>query len=645
MEFLTSDEIMEKIREITEGARKSIKIASAWIKGRNFEEILERAKEKNVPVEIVLRASELQDLLITDERVFRKIKEANGKVYFCSRLHAKFIVVDDSRAVVGSANFTDAGLSDLSTGNIEAGVYYEVSDGEEHVDKLVQYFEKVKNEHSGEFDRDLLGFALNPVKPQSFEFILLDGDVGLQSYVEVRLEKEKVLGRVTSIFAYDMGFFANPFTSQESQVFAPLADFKTIFSDDREGEWKKAAVYAYTNSNGNRVKIATADVMGVVKEGKLDVLRKPFNVGAPIYRVSESTLEEVLKRNFSGKEMKVPVRAGVLEDSEIEVFVDGEEVVKRHMLVIGTTGSGKSYFAKRFICNLLSKDENVQVFIFDPHGEYLEDIKECVSEVEHVKFKETLFPVYPEEVEELIKESGYTSLISGNANHAKENRSKLSKSVKLSLRLTELSDKSLIDLLKALNGVQEDMIEHLRETYGEDTLKNQPETFRKMKEGIDSPKRVVIFDFREITNPQTRVNIAGLIMQELFNRNKREAKRRLVVLEEAHNFAPEKGFGDVSAGRDNISLTAARKIASEGRKFNLGLMVITQRPAQVSKYVLSQLNTQAMFRTINASDIDAIATLVEYAGGDILGALPSLPTGTGILSGMGVPFPAVVEVR
>jgi len=154
-------------------------------------------------------------------------------------------------------------------------------------------------------------------------------------------------------------------------------------------------------------------------------------------------------------------------------------------------------------------------------------------------------------------------------------------------------------------------LSYLKEVYGEKMLVNQPPTAGDMWRGVNSSRRVVVFNFKNITNPQTRVNLAGLIMQELFNRNKQNPVPKIIVLEEAHNFAPERGFGDVSAGRDNIALTAARRIAS----------------------------------TINSSDIEAIATLVEYAGEDVIRILPSLPTGTGVLSGMGVPFPIVVDVE
>jgi len=209
-----------------------------------------------------------------------------------------------------------------------------------------------------------------------------------------------------------------------------------------------------------------------------------------------------------------------------------------------------------------------------------------------------------------------------------DGRRYISKVIKPSLRLTELSRRSLRELIEDLKfndpDEKEDILRHLESVYGGKALANQPEAVSGILEALEGSRGILIFDFSRITHPQTRINIAGLIMQEIFNRSKRDSRERLVVLEEAHNFAPERGFGDVSAGRDNLSLTAA---------------------AQVSKYVLSQMNTQAMFRTINASDIDAISTLIEHAGEDIVGTLPRLPTGAGVLSGVGVPFPVVVRVR
>ena len=652
MEVLTSNKIFPRIEDIVSSAQKSVKIASAWIKGAHFEKLIEILKAKeNITLEVILRASEFQDLLITDDRIFRKIKEINGKVYLSNRLHAKFIIVDDSKVVVGSANLTDSGLSDISSGNIEAGIFYSVEDDDTKVKEIVDYFEEIKRNFSNEFGEDLIGFALNPVKPQSFEFIIVKDEVSLQSYVEVRLREEKILARVASIYAYDMGFFANPFTSYESRIFAPIEDFKKIFSDGKDSEWKKAAAYAYINGNGNRVKIAVADIVGAVKNGKLDMVKKPFDVGEAVYRASKETLETLMKKNLSGKDMKMPVRIGKLQDTDIDAFIDAKEIVNKHMLIVGTTGSGKSYFTKRFLCGLIESGYDVQIFIFDPHGEYYEELRNCLEEerIENIVFEDTLLPIYAEELEDLIKYAGYGTLISGNSNQARKNRNIIQRYVKASINLTKLGEKNILSIIEELDGdrdTKENLIESLKEIYGETVLSNQSETIRKIRQGVESNRNVVIFNFKGITDGQVRVNIAGLIMQELFNQNKlNPSRKRIIVLEEAHNFAPEKGYGDVSSGKDNLALTMAKKIASEGRKFNLGLITITQRPAQVSKYVLSQMNTQAMFRTMNNTDIDAISTYVEYTGRDVIDVLPSLPTGMGVISGMGVPFTVVVGVE
>jgi len=659
MKLLTSDEIYKKIEDIVNDAKKSLKIASAWIKGRYFEEILEKAKAKSLKAEIIIRASELKDFIITDDKVFRKAKEIDAKIYLSNRLHTKFILVDDEKAVIGSANFTEAGLSDFSRGNIEAGVYYDNSDSPDEINKLVNYFEEIKR-NSVSFDKDLIGFTLNPVKSETFEFILLDESIEENSYVEIRLsDNENILAKVSSIYAYDTGFFANPFSSSvESIVFAPFDDFKKIFSSNKDIDWIKASIYAYLNSNGNKVRIATAKVLGVLKGEKLDLPLKPFDVGTAVYRGSKERIEKLMSKKISGENMLLPIRIGKLKNSDIDVMIDGEEVITKHLFVVGTTGSGKSYFTKQFICSLVKGNEKLQVFIFDPHGEYYDKLTEICNEdyILEIKFDDTLFFTDSDELKELIESLGYGNLVKGNSNVAKKISSYLQKMVKPSLRITKLGEKNLIEILEGIKAIPDneirpmhnvinELINDARNTYGENILSNQKETYENMIEGINSDKRIVIFNLKNITDPQTRVNITGLVMQELFNKAKEDNKDRLIVLEEAHNFAPEKGYGDVSAGKDNLSLVMARKIASEGRKFRLGLLTITQRPAQVSKYVISQMNTQVMFRTINKNDLDVISTYVEYAGADTINMLPSLPTGICVISGIGATFPMVVEIK
>lgn len=647
MKLITSDELLPTLLDMVKRAEKKVQIASAWIKGKNFAEIFNFLYNKNLEIEVIFRTSELQDLLITDEEVFKIIKKAGGKTYFSKRLHAKFIIVDGKEALVGSANFTDAGLSDLSTGNIEAGVYYNSLD---EVRRLEEYFESIKSNHSETFQGDVVGFVLNPVKIPIFEFICLD-DVEVNSHVEIKSSEGTLLGRVKSIADYDLGFFINPFSSNDSRVFAPFEDFLKIFSAEKDNDWKRAAVYAYRNKNKKSFRIAFCEIYWLINEaGFLDMPKKPFEVGSPVYRASDQLLNQILKKNYSGHPMIKPIKVGKLKGTDIEVFIDAEEVLNKHMLVIGTTGSGKSYFTKSFLIKL-SKSPPVQVFILDPHGEYYEAFSESFSddEIEHIIFEDVIFPIKEEEVVNLIKEAGFDNIISGNSNVAKKNQSILKKYIKNSLSLTKFLEMNLLQIIEKLQTEGSSDLEEIRnylvKTYGESPITSQITTYEALTRGLNSLRKSIIFNFRNITVPATRVNLAGLILKELFFENKRAPRDRVIVLEEAHNFAPEKGVDEVKAGTDNLSLIGTKKIASEGRKFRLGLITITQRPAQVSKFVLSQMNTQVMFRTVNASDIEAISTYIESSGEEIKGSLPLLPLGNCIIAGLGVPFPVIVEVK
>src|SRR2546427_400827 len=77
----------------------------------------------------------------------------------------------------------------------------------------------------------------------------------------------------------------------------------------------------------------------------------------------------------------------------------------------------------------------------------------------------------------------------------------------------------------------------------------------------------------------------------------------MLVVEESHNFCPQVGQA--------ASSKVFRTLASEGRKFGLGLVVITQRAAKVDKNVLSQCNTQIILKVTNPNDLKAIIASVE----------------------------------
>jgi hypothetical protein len=118
-----------------------------------------------------------------------------------------------------------------------------------------------------------------------------------------------------------------------------------------------------------------------------------------------------------------------------------------------------------------------------------------------------------------------------------------------------------------------------------------------------------------------------------------------LVMEEAHNFI--KGYHGDS---DEISATALctqafEKIAREGRKFGLGLVLSSQRPSELSQTVLSQCNTFLLHRISNDTDQDKVNKLVPDNLRGLLRELPSLPSQRAILLGWASELPIMVQMR
>ena len=118
-----------------------------------------------------------------------------------------------------------------------------------------------------------------------------------------------------------------------------------------------------------------------------------------------------------------------------------------------------------------------------------------------------------------------------------------------------------------------------------------------------------------------------------------------LVVEEAHNFI--KNYMDSSEDLSSGQLCAQifEKIAKEGRKFGLGLMLSSQRPSELSQTVLSQCNTFLLHRLVNDRDQEMVKRLVPDSLGGVLGELPILPTRTAILLGWAAPIPTLVEMN
>jgi DNA helicase HerA-like ATPase len=108
----------------------------------------------------------------------------------------------------------------------------------------------------------------------------------------------------------------------------------------------------------------------------------------------------------------------------------------------------------------------------------------------------------------------------------------------------------------------------------------------------------------------------------------------VVVVEEANNFVPAHPLTD--AERASTQLT--KTITSEGRKFGVGLIMISQRPSRLDNTALTMCNSFIIMRLVNAADQRFVKAVIETVGEEEAKLLPDLDRGEALISGQCVQF-------
>ena len=143
---------------------------------------------------------------------------------------------------------------------------------------------------------------------------------------------------------------------------------------------------------------------------------------------------------------------------------------------------------------------------------------------------------------------------------------------------------------------------------------------------------------------ETITGLIGRMIIEFLSRFEKERRGSIPVvlaLEEAQNYIPEVNRKD----RESISKKVFERIAREGRKFGLSLVVSSQRPSELSKTVLSQCNSFVVHRIQNPDDQSYVRKLVSSANSEILSQLPTLPQQHVIIMGDCVRTPIVARMN
>jgi DNA helicase HerA-like ATPase len=395
--------------------------------------------------------------------------------------------------------------------------------------------------------------------------------------------------------------------------------------------------------------IAEATVVGTRDtEGMLRSPVIPFSPGDFIYVADEGLIRSVL--GLSGEDMNI----GLLEGTGIKVQLSVNSLVQKHCSILAKTGSGKSYTAAVLLEELLDRD--IPLLIIDPHSEYASLKVEAPEDPEAFKKYNISPKSYADRVtvytpanktinpaaDELFRLNGINLTVKDLISIFPENFNTTHTGILYeaiqNLR-AEMETYTIEDIIFAVSNDKSkarwnviSMLESVNET---GILSPNPTPI----EALVRKGRASILDFKGVP-PDMQSMIVSQICSAMFEARKMDRiPPGMLVVEEAHNYAPEKGFSKT------VSTDILRTIASEGRKFGLGMMVISQRPARVDKNVLSQCGTQIIMKVTNPNDLKAISKGLEGVSSYVEDELMRLPAGVAMLVSNDIERPILVDIR
>lgn len=177
----------------------------------------------------------------------------------------------------------------------------------------------------------------------------------------------------------------------------------------------------------------------------------------------------------------------------------------------------------------------------------------------------------------------------------------------------------------------------------------------KTIDGSESPSpAITVIDVSQISSDLIHliVSVLSRMIFEAIQRCRRSKENRecletVLVIEEAHNFIARniRRTQDDILTSEELCRSVFEKIAKEGRKFGLGLVVSSQRPSELSETVLSQCNTFLIHRIVNDNDQEYIKRLVPDNLRGILNEMPNLATRQAFLMGWASEIPLLVEIN
>jgi len=424
-------------------------------------------------------------------------------------------------------------------------------------------------------------------------------------------------------------------------------------------------------------------------------------IDAPCFVLSGNKLTEFMRAiSTQVIEGQDPLSLGKYTlDEDADAWIDGNRFFQRHAVVVGSTGSGKSWTIAR-ILEQVAQLPNASAILFDIHGEYTPLRSDGISHFRvagpnDLVANRTLtdgvlfLPYWLLTYEEML------AMLLDRSDQNAPNQAMIFNREVVAAKRTYLEDAGKTDVLANftidspipydLQGVLGQLdkwdtqmvpgargekqgpfhgkltrfIQRLRSktadrrlgflfAAGDDAMRyewlEELATVLLGSSKIRKAGGVKIVDFSEVPSDILPL-IIGLVARVVFSVQQwtEKEKRHPVALlcDEAHLYIPERR----EAGVSEEGLKSFERIAKEGRKYGVGLTVISQRPAEVNRTVLSQCNNFVAMRLTNAEDQAVIRRLLPDTLGGFADLLPILDIGEALVVGDAAMLPSRIRIN
>jgi hypothetical protein len=418
------------------------------------------------------------------------------------------------------------------------------------------------------------------------------------------------------------------------------------------------------NAGESEMKIVELELLGEALNGE-DGAEATFQRGVSAFPALGdgvfTTTQEDLSRVYVRPGVSA-VRIGTIhQDQSLPAYIFPDDLLGKHMAVLGTTGSGKSCAVALILRAILGHHPNAHIVLLDPHNEYARAFGESAEVLSPGSLELPFWLFNSEEIVEVLLDleakSGPEATIlnelipvakldflegGGEEMHVTVDTpvpyymSKLVRLIEDAMGKLEKPENlaPYLRLKARLNAIQTDS--RFAFMFGNTAAHdNMAELLSRIFRVPVAGKPVTIVDLSGV--PSEILNVVVSVLCRItfdFALWSDRAVPIMLVCEEAHRYAPNNpalGFEPTKR--------ALSRIAKEGRKYGVSLCVVSQRPSELATEILSQCNTIFALRMSNQKDQEFVrAALSEWALG-LLDFLPSLRNAEAIAVGEGVAVP------